>query len=636
MFRGSYLCFALKTVIIAGGKGTRLGHLTGDIPKPLIPVAGKPVLEHQFELLAAQGFREVILTISHFGNKIREFAGNGQKWGLSVSYAEEPEPLGTAGIFPEIQPMLNEDFLVLYADVIFSMDLQKLVDFHRTKKSAATLVVHPNDHPYDSDLVDCDENGKITHFYAKPHIPGKYYRNLVNAAVYLFSPEVISFIEKNKKQDFGKDIFPKLFKHIPVFAYNTTEYLKDMGTPGRIGSVEKDILSGKVERKNYRNPQKAIFLDRDGVMNEDTGFIKSPDEFELYPFAASAIKKINQSDYAAIVVTNQSVVARNLCTEEELRMIHNKMEWQLGKSGAKIDALYYCPHHPDKGFPEENPAYKTDCSCRKPKPGMLFRAAKEFHIDLQQSFMIGDSDRDREAGKSAGCVTLGVRTGKGCSDLKSEPDFMVENLEEAIDFILNEPFLPIFQDLYLKYSDYPQAHKPFVVLISGQARTGKSMLASYLKIQFQRNGLQVLRVNADDWIMPLENRTGEESVEERFRLKSFVKDMNQLFNREPVKVLKYDSKTRGLKEEVTYHYHNQDVIILEGALLLSSETLRNLSDICIFVSQDEAERKKRFMQFYRWKGLSEDEAEKLYGRRLSEECEIIAASAQFADIRIKN
>lgn len=629
-----YLCFALKTIIIAGGKGTRLQHIAGEVPKPLVPVAGKPVLQYQLEMLARQGFTDVIITIGHLGRQIRDFAGDGSRFGLRVDYHEETEPLGTAGGLKALQESLGEDFLVLYGDVILYMDLNRLVEFHHVKKARATLVVHPNDHPHDSDLLETDAQDRVTAFHSKPHEPGRYYRNLVNAAVYIFSPQVLDYIEPGAKQDFGKDIFPKMVHEIPVFAYNTTEYLKDMGTPDRLGSVAADILSGKVERKSYFHAQKAIFLDRDGVINEDTDFIKHPDELDIYPYTAAAVRRINQSGYAAVVVTNQSAVARNLCTEDELRTIHNKMETQLGAGGAKVDAIYYCPHHPDKGFPDENPAYKIDCDCRKPKPGMLLQAADRFHIALADSFMIGDSDRDKEAGKRAGCTTIGVRSGKGCADLKSDPDYMFENLAEAVDFIVDNPLEKHMETFWARYRQCADAQKPFVILIGGQARSGKSTLASFLRIRFRQRAQTVLSVKADDWIMPAGDRSGRETIAERFRLKTFEKDMHDLFNHEPVTVRKYDSKSRGLREEVIYRYAGQDVVILEGAPLLHSQTLLNLADVSVFVEQHEAERKKRFARFYRWKGLTPEAIAALYSERISDEFEFIAQTMTHADLMV--
>ena len=156
------------------------------------------------------------------------------------------------------------------------------------------------------------------------------------------------------------------------------------------------------------NKQKAIFLDRDGTINKYVGFLREIEQFELLPNTSEAIKKINNSGYLAIVVTNQPVIARGEVTFEQLDQIHNKMETLLGKDGAYLDGIYFCPHHPHKGFEGEIPELKVECECRKPKPGMLLQAAKDFNIDLSKSWMIGDSDNDILAGENAGCSTARV------------------------------------------------------------------------------------------------------------------------------------------------------------------------------------------------------------------------------------
>lgn len=183
-----------------------------------------------------------------------------------------------------------------------------------------------------------------------------------------------------------------------MFCYDSPEYVKDMGTPDRYYSVCKDCKEGRISEKNLKHKQKAIFFDRDGTINKYVGFLRNIDEFELIDGVAAAIRKINESGYLAVVVTNQPVIARGEVSFEELEEIHNKMETLLGKEGAYLDAIYYCPHHPHKGYEGERPELKIECDCRKPKPGMLFKAAEDFNIDLSQSWMIGDGENDVKAG----------------------------------------------------------------------------------------------------------------------------------------------------------------------------------------------------------------------------------------------
>lgn len=411
----------MKTVIMAGGKGTRIASVANNVPKPMIKICGKPILEYQIENLKACGLTDIILVIGHLGNVIKDYFETGEKWGVRIDYFVEETPLGTAGALFKI-PQLTEDFLLLCGDIIIDVDFNRFIDFHKSHKAWASLVAHPNGHPYDSSLL-------VTEIVA-PQKPGGlpvdthrvirwmnkederlYYKNRVNAGIEIISPELLKetmryfvprYPQTPYKIDLDRDVLKPNIKSGKIYAYDTPEYIKDMGTPDRFYEATKDIETGKVHARNLKNKQKAIFLDRDGTLNTMMGFINKPEQFELISGAAEAVKAINKSGYLAIVITNQPVIARGECTFEMLQIIHDKMETELGKKGAFVDAIYVCPHHTDKGFVGEIPEYKCDCNCRKPKPGLFLKAAKDFHIDLSQSYMIGDSDRDVEAGEHAG------------------------------------------------------------------------------------------------------------------------------------------------------------------------------------------------------------------------------------------
>ena len=212
-----------------------------------------------------------------------------------------------------------------------------------------------------------------------------------------------------------------------MFCYDSPEYVKDMGTPERLYAVEKDFKEGTVHGKNLVNKQRAVFIDRDGTINKYVGFLTDIEDFELIDGVTDAIKKINSSGYLAIVVTNQPVVARGEVSFSELDQIHNKMETLLGKEGAYLDAIYYCPHHPHKGYEGEVEELKIDCECRKPKPGMLLKAAGDFNIDLTRSWMIGDGENDIKAGNAAGCRTILI------GDSNFGQDISAQNLYDAVN-----------------------------------------------------------------------------------------------------------------------------------------------------------------------------------------------------------
>ena len=411
----------MKTVIMAGGRGTRIASVANDVPKPMINICGKPILEHQIDNLKACGLTDIILVIGYLGEKIKDYFGDGSRFGVCIEYFIEDHPLGTAGALFKM-PQLTEDFLLLCGDVIIDVDFNRFIAFHKEKKAWASLVAHPNGHPYDSSLLVTEieapkmaggmpvDTHQVICWMAKED-ERLYYKNRVNAGIELISPELLKETMKNfvprhpetpDKIDLDRDVLKTNIGSGRIYAYDTPEYVKDMGTPDRFFEAENDIKTGKVHAHNLKNRQKAIFLDRDGTINKMVGFITKPEQFELLPGVAKAIKAINKSGYLAIVITNQPVIARGDCTFEQLQTIHNKMETELGKEGAFVDAIYVCPHHTDKGFSGERPEYKCDCDCRKPKPGLLLQAAKDFNIDLSQSYMIGDSDGDVKAGENVG------------------------------------------------------------------------------------------------------------------------------------------------------------------------------------------------------------------------------------------
>lgn len=397
----------MKVVIMAGGKGTRIAQVNATVPKPMIPIEGKPILEYQIETLKKQGYTDIILIVGHMGNVIQKYFGDGSAFGVQISYIVEEQPLGTAGALYFLKDEIQNDFLLLNGDIIFDVDIQKFLEYHCNQRTAATILTHPNSHPYDSGIIIADDKNRVTNWLHKED-ERLWYKNRVNAGLHMFSPRIFESFHEAKKCDLDRDVLKPLIKEGELSVYDSPEYIKDMGTPDRYYAVIEDIKSGKVSAKNLKNKQKAIFLDRDGTINKYVGFLTDINEFELLDGVTEAIKMINESGYLAIVVTNQPVIARGEVSVEELQEIHNKMETLLGQSGAYIDDIFYCPHHPHKGYEGERPEYKIECECRKPKPGMLFAAAEKYNIDLSESWMIGDGENDIEAGKNAGCKVCAV------------------------------------------------------------------------------------------------------------------------------------------------------------------------------------------------------------------------------------
>ena len=443
--QGSFWFFkAMKTdyiaVIQAGGMGSRMKELTLDkIPKPMLLLNGKPMLEWQILNIKKYGIKEFVIIIGHLGEKVKEYFGDGSKLEVKIQYIEENVPLGSAGALAYLKSITNaDDFLLIYGDVMFDLNWHRFIDFHEKNAGKATLLAHPNAHPYDSDLLIINKEYCVTDIDSKNNKRDYWYDNCVNAGIYILSSEIFENITEVKKMDLEQDIIVPLIKERMVYAYCTPEYVKDAGTPERFNKVSKEQQMGVWDGKNLTNKQRCVFLDRDGTLNQYRGLISKEEQLELEKNAAKAVLLLNEAGYLVIVVTNQPVVARGMCEIEDVEYIHKKLQTLLGREQAYVDDIVFCPHHPDKGYPDENPLYKIECECRKPKIGMIEKMREKYNIDLEQSYMVGDTTIDIETGKNAGLKTVLVLTGEAGADGKYnvQPDIKAKDVLEAVTIIL--------------------------------------------------------------------------------------------------------------------------------------------------------------------------------------------------------
>ncbi|MBR6902741.1 MAG: HAD-IIIA family hydrolase [Clostridia bacterium] len=427
----------MQAVIMAGGKGTRLSSVTKDVPKPMVDFCKKPLLEYMIENLKENGVTDIILVIGHLGSVIENYFGTGKNFGVNIRYFREQSPLGTAGALPQIKNTLEDTFILAFGDLFVNIDFKKFYDFHKKKGSKITLFAHPNSHPFDSDIIVTDSCDRVTGWSYKKDERNGYYKNLVNAGLYVIDKSILPQSYAGKL-DLEKDIIIPEIKSGGIFAYCSSEYVKDIGTPERLYKVEKDYKNGIPQKRNLKNRQKCIFLDRDGTINRYVGLLKNIDDMELLPGAAEAIKKINESEYLAVCITNQPVVARGDVTLSGLEEINNKMHTLLGENGAYLDGLYFCPHHPDSGFEGEVKELKIECDCRKPKTGLVKAAQERFNIDTENSWFIGDTYMDILTGINSGAKTVLLKSGAEdkFEKYKCEPDFTADNLLSAVKIIL--------------------------------------------------------------------------------------------------------------------------------------------------------------------------------------------------------
>lgn len=449
-----------QVVILAGGMGTRLAAATGGLPKALVPVSGRSVLERQLMLARDHGVGRAMLLLGHGSDRIIDWIRTRPVEGLEIDWVVEAEPLGNGGALVQAIAGLEPRFLVFFADQLMDFDVRRFVAHHVTHDNDATIVVHPNDHPHDSDLLEVDDAGRVTALHRPPHAADRPLRNVVNAATYVLERRSLEVVaaESPRRVDLARDLLPRMIAAgVRVGAYRSREYLKDMGTPERLARVERDLESGVVARRFAANAMPAILLDRDGTVNVEVGRITQPEDLALIPGIADAINQAHAAGYLVGVVTNQPVVARGDVTMTQLDAIHGRMEMLLAESRSFVDGIYVCPHHPDSGYPGEIAALKGPCGCRKPATGLIDQAVADLTLDASLSWLIGDTTSDVQCAEAAGLFSVLVGTGHAGADARFPVDAALRfpDAPAAIDFVVRR-----FPGLWSRCLDAASAAMP--------------------------------------------------------------------------------------------------------------------------------------------------------------------------------
>ncbi|MDO8659013.1 MAG: HAD-IIIA family hydrolase [Candidatus Parcubacteria bacterium] len=383
-----------QAVILAGGQGIRMRPLTQTLPKPMIPIHDKPFLEYIIKLLKRNGIEEVIILTGYLHEKIEDYFKDGQKFGLKIKYSFSPVEVETGTRLRKAKELIQDTFLLLYSDNYWPLQLDKLFSFYKKMNTQGLVTVYSNIDNYTKNNTLVSESGLVEDYDKSRLIPGL---NGVDIGFFLLNKKVFDLFPK-ENFSFEKVILPQLISKNQLSGFLTYHKYYGLSNLERIPVIEE-----------FFKPKKVILLDRDGVINKKAPkaeYVKTWKEFEFLPGAIDGLKLLTKKGYEIIIISNQAGIGRGAMTEDDLKKIHEKFLEVCRREGVSIKGIYYCPHDWDEG-----------CFCRKPKPGMLFKAAVENHFDLTKAIFIGDDERDEQAGKSADCKTILLKHEQGLLDI---------------------------------------------------------------------------------------------------------------------------------------------------------------------------------------------------------------------------
>jgi len=619
----------MQAVVLAGGRGLRLA---GDAqpPKPLTPLNGLPVLDHILGQLAHHGVTEALVLTGWRAAEIAAALGDGARHGLRVRCVAESAPLGTAGAVRAARELLHDRFVVAYGDLIFDLDLSAMLRAHLAAGALATLAVHPNDHPFDSDRVVTDSRGRVLRLVRPSEHAGAAVGALCNAAFYVVERAALSALpDDGAAYDFAHDLFPRLLAAGErLHAWRTAEYVKDMGTVERSARIAADLAAAVPARLRRAALKPALLCDRDGVLIEDRPYVTDAAELRLLPSAAPSLQRLNRARVLTALCTNQPVVARGQLDEEGLHALHRHLEGLLGAGGGWLDGLFVCPHHPDRGFAGERTDLKIRCDCRKPLPGLVFQAEAALGIDRRASVFVGDRTSDLVCARDAGVLGIGVLSGSGLRDgrhaIAAETP-IVPSLAEATALMLDTApsFGPFVES----------ARAAGVVCIGGPSRAGKTLAAAALRLALQSAGAEVVHVSLDRFLQPAAERRPGSTLRERTQFAAAQIALTALCAGRSVLLPGYDPLTRARGASAIFSRGAGRVLVVDG-LLANALALPGALEWAFDAPADL--RRERRDAFYRWKGLDGEQlARAVAGPALAEEELEVAAAMGRAHTRFR-
>jgi len=377
----------MQAIILAGGFGTRLQSVVKDIPKPMANIGELPFLAYLFTYLKNYNITDIVLSVGYLHKKITDYFGN-YYLGINIKYAIEKESLGTGGAIVNSLQFIdqNQPVIVLNGDTFLQIDYQKLVSFYDKSNSDLTIVLRNVEDSSRYGSVEIDDKNLIVNFIEK-NIQQK--SGYINGGIYILNPKIFSNYNLAKKFSFEQDFLCEHTASIKPSGFVSKDYFIDIGIPEDYKKAANELP------KIIKN--KALFLDRDGVINVDYGHVGKIENFHFIDGIFELCQEAQSKGYLIVIVTNQAGIAKGKYTEEQFLELTKWMENEFLNYKIKIAKTYYCPYHEKAAIKQ----YKQDSFDRKPNPGMLLKAIKEFNIDPRKSIMIGDKESDIEAAEVA-------------------------------------------------------------------------------------------------------------------------------------------------------------------------------------------------------------------------------------------